>query len=273
MFKVNDVLDYSVVHNFPASATDGIDPEAGLVEATNHNLYGVTLSGGTKGKGIIYSVAPDGQLTDIFDWAVKTQPQAAMVQHTNGTLYGVSYQGGNYGLGVVYSLNLGLGPFVTLASSTGKAGQAAQILGQGLSGATGVTFNGVAAASFNVVSDTYMTAVVPAGATTGPVVVTTPTGALTSNKNFRMFPGRATEECGGWGADLSGVDADRLPRQSWRDSRVGTPPPDRRVGVSVRGCQVAAAKHATHGYGIDKVGVGGTVALGANLSRHLGSLC
>lgn len=31
-----------------------------------------------------------------------------------------------------------------------------------------------------------MTAVVPAGATTGPVVVTTPSGALTSNVNFRI---------------------------------------------------------------------------------------
>ena len=31
--------------------------------------------------------------------------------------------------------------------------------------------------SFGVVSDTYMTAVVPSGATTGPVVVTTPGGA------------------------------------------------------------------------------------------------
>jgi hypothetical protein len=31
-----------------------------------------------------------------------------------------------------------------------------------------------------------MTAVVPAGATTGPVVVTTPTGTLTSNPSFRV---------------------------------------------------------------------------------------
>ena len=33
-------------------------------------------------------------------------------------------------------------------------------------------------------TDTYMTAVVPVGATTGPVVVTTPTGTLTSNKSL-----------------------------------------------------------------------------------------
>ncbi len=31
-----------------------------------------------------------------------------------------------------------------------------------------------------------MTAVVPTGATTGPVVVTTPAGTLTSNRNFQI---------------------------------------------------------------------------------------
>jgi hypothetical protein len=41
-------------------------------------------------------------------------------------------------------------------------------------------------ASFKVASDTFMTAIVPAGATTGPVVVTTRTGPLTSNVNFRI---------------------------------------------------------------------------------------
>jgi hypothetical protein len=67
---------------------------------------------------------------------------------------------------------------------SGKAGQTVQIIGQGFTGTTSVTFNGVAAAKFTVVSDTYMTAVVPTGATSGAVVVTTPIGTLTSNKDF-----------------------------------------------------------------------------------------
>jgi expansin (peptidoglycan-binding protein) len=44
------------------------------------------------------------------------------------------------------------------------------------------------AATFTVVSDTYLTAVVPANATTGSVTVTTPGGTLTSNKVFRVTP-------------------------------------------------------------------------------------
>jgi len=61
-----------------------------------------------------------------------------------------------------------------------------RFLAKGLKGTTGVTFNGVAATKFTVESETYMTAVVPAGATTGNVVVTTPTGVLTSSVSFRV---------------------------------------------------------------------------------------
>jgi hypothetical protein len=110
------------------------------------------------------------------------------MQHTSGLLYGPSWMGGTHGDGFLYSVDMGLGPFVTFVHAQGKVGSVAQILGQGLTGASSVTFNGVPTASFAVVSDTYMTAVVPTGATTGPVVVTTPGGTLTSNVNFRVSP-------------------------------------------------------------------------------------
>ncbi len=50
-----------------------------------------------------------------------------------------------------------------------------------------MTFNGTPATSFVVVNDTYLTTVVPTGATGGPVVVSTPKGTLKSNKNFRII--------------------------------------------------------------------------------------
>jgi hypothetical protein len=81
---------------------------------------------------------------------------------------------------------MGLGPFVAFVLPTGKTGQTAQILGQGFTGTTSVVFHGVPAKSFKVESDTYMTAVIPSGATTGSVVVTTPSGKLTSNQAFRI---------------------------------------------------------------------------------------
>jgi hypothetical protein len=50
-----------------------------------------------------------------------------------------------------------------------------------------VDFDGVPV-SFNIVYDTYLVATVPAGATTGYIMVTTPSGVLKSDKQFVVSP-------------------------------------------------------------------------------------
>jgi uncharacterized protein (TIGR03437 family) len=81
---------------------------------------------------------------------------------------------------------MGLGPFVAFVRPYGKVGQTGGILGQGFTGTTSVSLNGTPA-SFTVVSDTFIKATVPPGATTGFVTVVTPTGTLTSNVPFRVL--------------------------------------------------------------------------------------
>jgi hypothetical protein len=61
------------------------------------------------------------------------------------------------------------------------------LVGSALSGATAVTFNGLGAA-FTVVSPTQVTATVPAGATTGPIAITTRGGRATSASSFTVIP-------------------------------------------------------------------------------------
>jgi uncharacterized protein (TIGR03437 family) len=61
------------------------------------------------------------------------------------------------------------------------------ILGNGLTGTSGVSFDGTAAA-FTVISDTEITATVPVGASTGTVKVTTTDSVLDSNVAFRVRP-------------------------------------------------------------------------------------
>jgi len=66
-------------------------------------------------------------------------------------------------------------------------GTAVVILGNSLTGATGVSFNGTAA-TFKVVSSTEITTTGPSGATTGKVQVTVSGHTLSSNVAFRVTP-------------------------------------------------------------------------------------
>jgi uncharacterized repeat protein (TIGR03803 family) len=170
--------------------TDGAEPFSAPVQGTNGVLYGTTVYGGTFNFGAIYTIPLGGGSLSIlysFDGTSGTAPGAPLTQHTNGSFYGDSAWGGSFDLGTFYSLNVGLSPFVRLVTTSAKVGKTVQILGQGFTGTTAVFFNGTAA-TFHVVSQTYLTATVPTGATNGFVTVTTPSGALESNQVFRVIP-------------------------------------------------------------------------------------
>ncbi len=189
VFTVDSQHNVKVLYNFGASRTDGMSPQAGVTEGTDGNLYGTTEFGGKFNQGTLYQVSKTGTYRQLYGFSDKVggkQPVGSLLQDTNGTFYGTASLGGKNSIGTVYSLDMSLARFAALLVYEGKIASSAQILGQGFTGTKSVTFNGVPATSFSVVSDTYMTAVVPAGATTGNVVVTTPTGTLTSNKPFTV---------------------------------------------------------------------------------------
>jgi uncharacterized repeat protein (TIGR03803 family) len=179
----------SILHNFGEISLDGTNPNMSLVQGTDGNLYGITQSGGN-GYGTIFQMSLSGDYRVLYAFTLSepnANPAGGLIQHTNGLFYGTTAGGFlSDPHGTVYSLDMGLDPFITFVLPVGKPGQTAQILGQRLTGTTSVTFNGVAATKFSVISDTYMTAVVPAGAATGAVVVATPAGNLTSNVSFRI---------------------------------------------------------------------------------------
>ncbi|MEI8083844.1 MAG: IPT/TIG domain-containing protein, partial [Actinomycetes bacterium] len=76
-------------------------------------------------------------------------------------------------------------PIITgFTPASGPAKTEVTIDGSGFTGATAVTFNGIAAASFAVDDDTRITAKVPAGNATGPIQVTTPGGTYTTLGSF-----------------------------------------------------------------------------------------
>ncbi len=193
VFSMTSGGTLTTIHSF--DATDGAEPYATLVQATNGIFYGTTAEGGTANCslgqpcGTVFSITAGGTLTTLhsFDGADGNGPQAAVVQHTNGTFYGVTYNGGASNYGTIFSLAVGLHPFVKTLPTSGTVGAHVKILGTNLTGATKVTFNGTAA-TFHVVSSSEITTTVPAGATTGKVKVVTPHRTLTSNVKFRVTP-------------------------------------------------------------------------------------
>jgi uncharacterized repeat protein (TIGR03803 family) len=165
---------------------DGALPYAGLIQATDGSLFGTTYAGGADGAGTIFRISRSGTSIRIhsFDGGGGAGPQGGLLQATNGILYGATEYGGAGGVdGAVFSFSTRLGPFVAFERGAGRVGQTGGILGQGFTGTTSVSLNGISA-PFNVVSDTYLTATVPPGATSGFVKVVTPSGTLTSNKPF-----------------------------------------------------------------------------------------
>jgi uncharacterized repeat protein (TIGR03803 family) len=191
IFKIESNGRLTVIHNFAGNG-GGFYPCAGLVQASDGNFYGTTHSGGMVSAGTIFRVTPQGQYTVLYEFnGTKGKfPLVTLTQHTNGIFYGDTKEGGtgsycSGNCGVFFSFDAGLPPFVSLMPSSGKVGRKIEFLGQGFIGTTGVSFNGVSS-SFNVVSDTYLTAIVPGGATTGFVTVATPSGTLESNREFRV---------------------------------------------------------------------------------------
>jgi len=203
IFKITPGGTLTTLHTFAGYPTDGASPNDGLVQATDGNFYGTTSAGGANdpsscaqsspvGCGTVFKMTPGGMLTTLhsFDFTDGAYP-GGLVQSTNGTFYGTTFGGGtndncSEGCGTVFSLSVGLGPFVETNPTSGMVGTPVIILGTSLVGATSVTFDGTPA-SFNVVSASEITTTVPTGATTGPVQVTTPSGTLTSNANFRVI--------------------------------------------------------------------------------------
>ena len=74
---------------------------------------------------------------------------------------------------------------MTILPSVGKIGATITILGTDLTGVSSISFNGTPA-TFNAPTSTYLTATVPAGATSGLVQVATSSGTLQSNVAFQV---------------------------------------------------------------------------------------
>ena len=113
---------FKALHQFTAAEghTHIFNSPPNLVVEQNGTIYGTTLTGGTFGKGMIYSLAPaTGVLTVLhsFSGSDGSSP-TRLVMGTDGKLYGVSVYGGTGNFGTVFKFELHTGTFTSVYSFT-----------------------------------------------------------------------------------------------------------------------------------------------------------
>lgn len=165
------------VYTFPAGKKAG--PSA-LIEGSDGNLYGSTIG---NYQGTIFRVTKSGQYTLLYTMGSSAGAcPCNLLQGSDGGIYGTAGT-------TVFVLDAGLPKpaprALSFTPTSGAAGTQVQIWGYSLLSAS-VQFNGVAATSVSNSGPDYVLATVPAGATTGPITVTTPGGTSTTKSSFTV---------------------------------------------------------------------------------------
>ena len=94
----------TTLHSFCAQTgcPDGLQPLAGLIQATDGNLYGLTQQGGSGGCadpygcGVAFKISPNGTFTALATLGANgtAYPDASFVQATDGNFYAITGSGG-----------------------------------------------------------------------------------------------------------------------------------------------------------------------------------
>src|SRR5579871_2812602 len=95
---------------FSFDGANGANPNGGLVQALNGDLYGTTFDGGAHASGTVARMSR-GKLTNVYSFcslancADGLEPNAPLVQTAHGYLYGTTYTGGAYSRGTVFKIS------------------------------------------------------------------------------------------------------------------------------------------------------------------------
>ncbi|QJE97932.1 choice-of-anchor tandem repeat GloVer-containing protein [Luteolibacter luteus] len=96
VFKITPEGEITVLAELNNREEEGIVPSAGLMQASDGNLYGVLPYGGPDDLGTIYKLTPDGIWTTLhaFNLADGALPAGQLAEGPDGALYGVTTYGG-----------------------------------------------------------------------------------------------------------------------------------------------------------------------------------
>lgn len=216
LFDITTKGAYKNLYLYPLVCSNCGQPEAPLLLSTNGTFYSTTEQGGT-GAGSFYSLSngysPFISLVNVTSSAEGAQvgilgqgfTSSSVVKFGGTKATTTTLTGSTYILATVPSGALTGDVTVTTGSTvlstlssykikptlksftplSGPIGTEVTITGTGLAQASKVTIDKISA-SFTVVSDSEITATVPAGAATGKIAVTTKGGSVTSSASFTV---------------------------------------------------------------------------------------
>lgn len=220
LFDVSSKGTLYTLFNF--TFTGGTVPGSGpqtLVVHTNGSYYGVTLGGGSLDNGTLFSLTPINlreiltvvgpiflepggpveilgneltQTAEVSFGSVQAQFQANADTYLTATVPEDAIDGPiivtlETGLQIQTQGSVHILPTITnLDPTSGPVGTQVGIVGGGFAGTKKVTFGGVKATQFTVVTPSLIQAIVPTGAKSGKIAVTTPNGTATSAQKFTI---------------------------------------------------------------------------------------
>jgi uncharacterized repeat protein (TIGR03803 family) len=104
---------------------DGAYPAAGVIQANDGKLYGMTSGGGSGFEGVIFSFDPSSSIyTKLKDFSTPdgADPLGNLMQATDGKLYGMTNFGGSSGLGIIFSFDPSTSTYTKLIDYNGTNG-------------------------------------------------------------------------------------------------------------------------------------------------------
>ncbi|HET9307927.1 MAG TPA: choice-of-anchor tandem repeat GloVer-containing protein [Candidatus Sulfotelmatobacter sp.] len=219
LFQITPGGVFTKLFDLDSAVANGALPETTLMEHTNGVFYGLTSGGGSFASGEFYSLTLPKVNVNITLccnwWVILDQPVTILGQGLRGAVavnfgsVAAQFQPGSdtfltafvpsgaidapvsvtlaTGAQIETEQNAHILPTITnLDPSSGSVGSQVNIVGGGFAATKKVTFGGVAATTFSVLTPGLIQATVPAGAVTGKVGVATPNGSALSPQTFTV---------------------------------------------------------------------------------------
>src|SRR6266403_295355 len=115
VFQLTPAGALTVLYAF-TGGTDGATPFAGLIQATDGNFYGTTVSGGASSAGTVFQLTPAGAVSVLYAFTGETDgaaPIAGVIQAADGNFFGVTQSGGALGGGTAFRLRSAIPTTIT----------------------------------------------------------------------------------------------------------------------------------------------------------------